>query len=216
MDKPTVAIFDFDGTITTRDTLPLFVDFVKGRGAFAWAMVRQLPALWQYGIDKLSGKATDLSSVKEAVLSPCFSGVACDDMQITVQEFASLIDNYLNRKVMHALHNHTEAGHRVVIASASPTVWIEPWASRNGISTVIATRLAVTVADGRQLFTGYFDGLNCNGEEKHRRVEAIFPREQFHIVAYGNSRGDYPLLRYAHEAYLCTPRAITPFVTHQV
>lgn len=212
MDKPTVAVFDFDGTITTRDTLPLFVDFVKGRGAFTSSMLRQLPALWRYGMDKLGGKTIDLSSVKEAVLSPCFGGIACDDMQVTAQNFASVIDACLNRRVMQVLRSYQEAGHQVAIASASPSVWIEPWALRNGISAVIATRMAVTHADGKSLFTGFFEGLNCNGEEKRRRVEAVYPREHFRLVAYGNSRGDYPLLRYAHEAYLCTSRAITPFV----
>ncbi len=208
MDKPTVAVFDFDGTITTRDTLPLFVDFVKGKGAFASAMLRQLPALWRFGIDRLRGKATDLSSVKEAVLLPCFRGITCSDMQVRVQDFTSVIDGCINRRVMQVLRNHQEAGHQVAIASASPSVWIEPWAVRNGIQVVIATRMAVT--DNR--FTGLFEGLNCNGEEKRRRVEAVYPRENFSLIAYGNSRGDYPLLQYAHKAFLCTPRAITPFV----
>ena len=212
MDKATVAVFDFDGTLTTRDTLPLFVDFVKGRGAFALAMLRRLPALWQYGIDRLGGKTADLSSVKEALLSPCFSGIACDDMQVTAQDFAAVVDGCLNRRVMQALRTHQEAGHQVAIASASPSVWIEPWASRHGISVVIATRMAVTDTGGKHRFTGLFEGANCNGEEKRRRVEAVYPRERFRLVAYGNSRGDYPLLRYAQEAYLCSPRAITPFV----
>lgn len=212
MDKPTVALYDFDGTITTCDTMSLFVDFVCGKGAFRRALLHQLPALCRCVAGRLAGKEVDFSPVKEAVLQPCFKGSACGDMQAVAHAFVAVIEGCLNRRVMQSLRAHQEAGHRVAIVSASPAVWIEPWARLNGIDSVIATRMAVADMGGACTYTGRFEGVNCNGEEKRRRVEAAFPRGQFHLVAYGNSRGDYPLLRYAHEAYLCSRRDIRPFV----
>ena len=75
------------------------------------------------------------------------------------------------------------------------------------IDEVIGTRLETN--NGR--YTGRFIGKNCNGEEKVRRIAKLYPRSQYHIVAYGNSSGDIPMLQYAHESYMCHKGMITPF-----
>ncbi|HEV2427700.1 MAG TPA: HAD-IB family phosphatase, partial [Acidimicrobiales bacterium] len=77
--------------------------------------------------------------------------------------------------------------------SASPVLYSSAIAGALGVDAVIATRLAVD-DDGR--LTGRYDGLNCRGEEKRRRVlewRASRP-DPGPLVAYGNSRGDRRLL----------------------
>src|SRR5438876_6930405 len=44
-DQRKVAAFDFDGTLTERDTLVPFLRIVAGTGAFSLAVLRNLPAL---------------------------------------------------------------------------------------------------------------------------------------------------------------------------
>jgi phosphoserine phosphatase len=52
------------------------------------------------------------------------------------------------------------------------------------------------VAGGR--LTGRFLTKNCYGQEKVRRVTQVLPkRDNYILVAYGDSRGDKELLDYA-------------------
>jgi phosphoserine phosphatase len=59
----------------------------------------------------------------------------------------------------------------------------------------IATKLLVN----NQSIEGVIDGLNCNGEEKKKRIEAfIDPAAYEDIYGYGDTKGDKAMLR------LCT------------
>ena len=85
---------------------------------------------------------------------------------------------------------HQECGHRVVVVTASFRYWIEPWCAARGIE-LIATKLQ----EQQGVLTGRFDGINCNGAEKVRRVRAAYDLGVYsRIWAYGNSRGDRPML----------------------
>ena len=58
----------------------------------------------------------------------------------------------------------------------------------------------VEVSDGR--LTGRFLSRNCYGQEKVNRILACYPdRESYHLIAYGDSRGDEQLLAFADEAH---------------
>ena len=63
-----------------------------------------------------------------------------------------------------------------------------------GPTPSIGTRLAV---DDQGILTGHYQGLNCRGEEKVRRLRAwIDGREEVptRLWAYGNGRGDLRML----------------------
>lgn len=205
MDKPVVALFDFDGTLTRRDTLPMYIRHASGLTGLWGAMIANLPAMiilacaqWKsvWGIDA--------SSTKERLLRRCFKGKSIEEVAAVAERFADKIEEVKSDTVVAEMRKHLEQGHRVVIVSASVDVWIRPWAKRYGVTDVVATEMA---AD-EDCYTGKFAGRNCNGEEKVRRISALFAREEYHIVAYGNSRGDYPMLQYAHEGYMCRDEEI--------
>ena len=83
---------------------------------------------------------------------------------------------------------HRQAGHRVVIVSASPTVYLDAAGRRLGVDAVLATELEVG-ADGR--LTGRLAGPNCRGEEKVKRLQAWLDgsgREGF-LGKEGSTRG---------------------------
>jgi phosphatidylglycerophosphatase C len=87
----------------------------------------------------------------------------------------------------------------VTIVSASPELYIRPWAERIGVTEVIASRLAF--AEGR--FTGRLLGANCFGPEKARRIEAeLGPSGAARIYAYGDSEGDREMLALATHGHL--------------
>ena len=208
MDKPVVALFDFDGTLTCSDTLPLYIRHATGWGGLALSMLSTLPAMivlacsgWKsvWGIDA--------GSTKERLLRRCFAGRTINEVAILCRNFIPKVDAVLALPVVERMQWHKAQGHKVVVVSASLDVWVKPWCDTQGVDEVIATRLQL---DGDR-YTGRFDGLNCNGREKVNRIASLYSPADYHIVAYGNSSGDYPMFHYAHEAYLCTEGTIAPF-----
>ncbi|HIT85449.1 MAG TPA: HAD-IB family phosphatase [Candidatus Ornithomonoglobus intestinigallinarum] len=80
-----------------------------------------------------------------------------------------------------------------IVISASPEFLLKPIAERLGFGRLIASRV-----DPR---TGKYDGENCHGEEKVRRLHAELPEvrcEEF----YSDSFSDAPLARLAERAYI--------------
>ena len=208
MDKPVVALFDFDGTLTCSDTLPLYIRHATGWGGLALSMLSTLPAMivlacagWKsvWGIDA--------GSTKERLLRRCFAGRTINEVATICHNFIPKVDAVLAIPVVERMRWHKAQGHKVVVVSASVDVWVRPWCDAQGVDEVIATRLQL---DGDR-YTGRFDGENCNGREKVNRIASHYSPADYHIVAYGNSSGDYPMFHYAHEAYLCTEGAIAPF-----
>ena len=82
-----------------------------------------------------------------------------------------------------------------LIVSASIDNWVQPFFPH---VKVLGTQ--IEVKDGR--LTGRFLTKNCYGQEKVNRILALYPdRNTYHLIAYGDSRGDKELLAFADEAY---------------
>jgi HAD superfamily phosphoserine phosphatase-like hydrolase len=88
-----------------------------------------------------------------------------------------------------------------LIISASPEFLLKPVCDRLGVA-LIASRV-----DPK---TGVYDGTNCHGEEKVRRLRAERPEVEIDRF-YSDSRSDTPLARLAREAFLVTDDEIKPF-----
>lgn len=214
MDKLVVALFDFDGTLTSRDTLPLFIRYERGLNglisALCSAIPQMIPLLW----GKFSKRDVSVmaAKAKEQLLRRCFQGKDCEAFAASMQGFIPVIEQFLCRPVVERMMQHQARGHEVAIVSASLDAWIRPWARSCGVSSIIATQPEFEVRDGKPCYTGRFLTPNCNGEEKVVRIREAYPKEKYHIVAYGNSKGDFPMLRYADEAYLCRSGKIESFI----
>ncbi len=88
-----------------------------------------------------------------------------------------------------------------LIISASPEFLLHPLLNRLGL-TLIASRVEAQ--------TGAYDGLNCHGEEKVRRMREQYPELQIDEF-YSDSRSDTPLARLAKRAYMVKGDALSPF-----
>ena len=189
MTTPVVAAFDFDGTLTTRDTLLPFLRDVAGRGRLAGALARNLPGLLRAARHR---DARDV--VKEQVLASCLSGLAWDDVDAAARRYAPRIR--LRTDVVATLRGHQAAGHEVLVVSASPAVYVARAVTPLGVEQVLATELEVV--DG--VLTGRFAGRNCRAEEKVARLDAWLGGRLVVLHAYGNSPDDAALLDRADHA----------------
>ncbi|MGA7748745.1 MAG: HAD family hydrolase [Gallionella sp.] len=194
-EKPVVAAFDFDGTLTRRGTLLPFLLHTLGAAAVARHALILSPTLAGYGLGLIRNDVA-----KQRVLIRCLSGMYADELQQEAERFAgSVLPGMLRQEALQRLEWHRQQGHRCVVISASLDLYVRPWAIESGFDDVIATRLE-TLEDGR--VTGRLSGANCFGIEKVRRLETLMgPREGYTLYAYGDSRGDRELLSCSDYAF---------------
>ncbi len=194
-EKPVVAAFDFDGTLTRRDTLLPFLLHALGTAAVVRHALILSPTLAGYGLGMIRNDVA-----KERVFTQCLAGMCIDELQWEAVQFAEhKLPSLIRREALQRLDWHKKQGHCCVVISASLDFYVRPWAQKAGFDDVIATHLE-TREDGR--VTGNLLGENCFGIEKVRRLEALLgPRSGYTLYAYGDSRGDKELLSTADYAY---------------
>lgn len=186
-EKKTIAFFDFDGTITTSDTMFAFFKYAKGPFWYYFYVVLLSPVFVLYKIKLLPGQIA-----KEISLIVLFRGLQKEELQKVGKEFAVFeIDKMIRPKAWQKILWHREHGHEVYIVSASAEEWLRPWTEVKEIN-LICTALLYN-SDGK--FTGRIRGKNCNGKEKVCRIEErINLKEYDTIYAYGDTSGDKDML----------------------
>jgi HAD superfamily hydrolase (TIGR01490 family) len=192
-----LAIFDLDHTLTKRESLLLFFRFVRGELRFLGGLVRLLPAIARYAL-----KQIDNQRLKQAFFQEYLGQWERSTVTALGERFvARYLPGMLRSQAVERLRWHQAQGHRTLIVSASPELYVRPLAQQLGMDGGLGTRLVVVA--GR--LTGEIDGANCYGAEKVRRLRAwLGDVEPDEIYAYGDSRGDRELLAIAtHPYYRC-------------
>jgi phosphatidylglycerophosphatase C len=198
--RPTVAAFDFDGTLVHGGSVFPFLFGLRGVWPVLRNVLRLSPALVRAAIT--GGHAAD--EVKETLFSRLLGGLAVTELDRRSAVFAHRhLQRHLRADTRRRLEWHQRQGHYTVIVSASPECYVSPAGAELGVDGVVATRLAV---GGGGLLTGGYEGKNCRGAEKyarlvvHLRSRGLLSNtggEQPVLWAYGNSRGDLRLLNAA-------------------
>ena len=194
-NKTVVAAFDFDGTLTHRDTLFPFLLHVAGPLKFSFKFLSLLPTLSLYALGMMRN---DIAKIK--VLQRFLAGMEMAALQQQALQFAEKkLPSLLRSEAMQRLAWHQEQGHRCVVVSASLEIYLRPWASKAGFSDILGSKLTLQ-ADGTT--SGKLLGENCFGPEKMHRLQALLgPRDGYTLYAYGDSRGDKELLSAADYPY---------------
>lgn len=194
MKKTTIAVFDFDGTLTQKDTLFEFIKFSKGKFQFYGTFLLFLPLLVIMKLRLLPNW-----QVKQLIFSFLYKNVSISEFDLWGIYFVHEIDKILRPKALETLKQHKENGDKIVIISASIENWIIPWAKKQDIDTVLATKIEIF---NKGNISGSFLTKNCYGQEKVNRFLEMFPnRNDYYIIAYGDSRGDKEMIEFANEGY---------------
>lgn len=191
--KTQIFLFDFDGTLTTRDTLLAFIRFAKGRWKLLGTLVLHLPLLLLMKLHLYPN-----GRMKERIFGFFFKGMREEDFDNICRAFARSYRFLLRPKGMKRINDALNEGAEVLIVSASIDHWVRPFFEELPEVRVIGTQ--IEVKNGR--LTGRFQGKNCYGAEKVRRVASLLnQREKYELTAYGDSRGDKELLAYADKGF---------------
>ena len=185
-----IYAFDFDGTLTTKDSLLAFIRFAKGNFSFVLGFLRYSPLLVLMKLGLYPNY-----NAKQKVFAHFFKGMAIVDFDALCQRFANDYRGLLRPEGVNTIEQAQKEGAEVLIVSASIDNWVQPF-----FPTVRVVGTQIEVMEGR--LTGRFLTKNCYGQEKVERILALYPqRETYELTAFGDSRGDKELLAFANEAH---------------
>ena len=185
-----IYAFDFDGTLTTKDTLIEFIRYAKGSMALGLGFMRYAHLL----VLMIIGLYPNYKA-KQKVFAHFFKDTTLDDFNALCKAFAASSSHLLRPNAIEAIKHAIKEGSEVLIVSASIDNWVQPFFPQ---VKVVGTQ--IEVIDGK--LTGRFLSKNCYGQEKVNRILSLYPnRQDYHLTAYGDSRGDKEMLAFADESY---------------
>lgn len=192
----TIYLFDFDGTLTRRDSLIRILLRAGSRWKLALTLLQLSPIMVAAKMGFISsGKA------KERLLAAYFKGMPIEQFEALCQQFADEEQSLWRPRAIEFLKQRRLNGDRCIVVTASIDLWVRPFLDRLFPEIeLLSTQLAVS--DG--CLTGRFLTPNCRSAEKVRRIEQVISPEQrpnYHLIAFGDSHGDDAMLAYADEQY---------------
>lgn len=190
--RPVLALFDFDGTLTTRETLPDFLRFATPPQRLRLGtLLFALPVL-AYRL-----KLLPVHVLRRLLVRFAFGGLPRAAVEDAGRRFAATVLPALVRPDMQArIDAHRARGDTVVVVSGGFDVYLAPWCEAQGVE-LLCSQLETRAGH----LTGRYAGPQCVADEKVRRV-----RERYDLAAYrevhahGDTHEDHALLALAQVA----------------
>ena len=180
-------LFDFDGTITKKDS---FIDFFVqtfGYRHLLIVIIKNLPKVLSLIIRRDLGKLKEfLTSIflikkNEVVLFKLGNDYLNN-------HFDELMNSVAVEEILRLQKNKENT---LLIVSASLDLWLSHFAKKLKVK-LICTQLEYK----NETFTGNFKTKNCKGPEKVSRIKQVLSLEDFNeIIVYGDSDGDKEMLQ---------------------
>lgn len=188
-----LALFDFDGTITTRETMPDFIRYSVSRRRLLLGQIILAPLVIGYKFGFISG-----SLVRRVIVRFAYTGMSRENLSVLGKGFATgYLPKVLREEAMQRIMWHKRNGHKVVIVSGGLDPYLAPWCKKHGVELLCSS---LEHRNGR--LTGHYKGEQCVLAEKARRVCESYKLELFSAVyAYGDTQEDNDMLSIATNPY---------------
>lgn len=197
MDK--LAIFDVDFTLTRRETLiELYIFMLKSKPS----LIKHIPISIKASFFYLF-KVYDLTRAKESFISFLY-GIKEEDMKNIVREFyEKKLSKILYKDAIDMIIKLKNEGYKIYLISASPEIYLNELYNIKEVDCVIGTK--IKIKDG--IIVSGFEGVNCKGEEKVRRLMEIIKSKNIEVdfknsYMFSDSLSDKPLFDKVGKPYL--------------
>ena len=182
--------FDFDGTLTYKDTMFLYLKFYN-TSKFRIQFIKHIPLFTLLKLNLL-----DAEKVKKSFISSILKGQSKAKIEKKTQEFfEQYYPEIFRENALDFIKNIDYSQTDCYIVSASLDIWVKPFAEKFKMN-LIATKAEFK----NEVFTGNFVGKNCNGPEKVNRIkEEITGKKYDKTIAFGDTSGDQQMLDWANE-----------------
>ncbi|MFZ8951900.1 MAG: HAD family hydrolase [Alphaproteobacteria bacterium] len=195
-----IAIFDLDRTLTKRSCFTPFILYVAIRRPRRLLSFHRIILAALCNIVGLYKR----DDIKLLMWREVLGGLPREEAEDLGNTFAKIwIQNELRRQTKKNIKKHQEAGDRLILATAAMDIIADPIGRTLGFNDIISTRTHWT-AEG--CVSGNFDGRNCYGEEKLRRVKLILgDLAPSKTLAYSDHITDLPVLLWAENGIVINP-----------
>ena len=189
-----VYAFDFDGTLTKKDTFLAFIEYAKGYGKTFWGFFLFSPILILMKLRLFPNW-----KAKQMVFSWFYKGMNINEFNQNRHEFADRNQRIIRTEGWDTIRKALANGEQVIIITASIENWVKPFFKEFGNQIKVeGTKIDVRINQ----ITGQFLTQNCYGVEKTKRLKEVFPyRQAYELIAFGDSDGDRYLLNEADESH---------------
>ncbi|WEN15625.1 HAD-IB family hydrolase [Rhodanobacter sp. AS-Z3] len=188
-----LALFDFDGTITTREMFSDFMHFAVTPRRLASGRLLLAPVVMGYKLGLVSSNV-----IRSRAARFGFRGVPLARLDHAGERFArEVLPGVLRTQAMERIAWHKAQGDQVVVVSGGLDVYLRHWCRQQELGLICSE---LDVVDGH--LSGRYRGLQCVGAEKPRRVlERYNPADFGCVYAYGDTSEDLDLLGIADRKY---------------
>ncbi|MGL6125527.1 HAD family hydrolase [Chryseobacterium artocarpi] len=184
--------FDFDGTLTYKDTMFMYLKFYDST-KYRVQFLKHVPL---FILLKL--KLAEAEKVKKSFIGSILKGQTQEKIETKSRQFFELhYPRIVRENALDFIQNIDRNNTQSLLVTASLDIWVKPFAKE------LNMQLVSTRAEFKNgVFTGNFIGKNCNGKEKLVRIkEEINDSKYDKIIAFGDTSGDKPMLRWANEGH---------------
>ncbi|MFG1499537.1 HAD-IB family hydrolase [Halobacteriovorax sp. XZX-3] len=190
-----LALFDFDGTITFKDTFTEFIFYSVGPKKLRLGKLLLSPFILAYKLKLLSGP-----TMRALIVRYAYSRQSTTTLKHQGQNFSqSFLPKVIRTNAQEEIDRHKKLGNKIVIVSASLDLYLAPWCEANGFDLICSS---LESKNGK--YTGGYYGGDCTGHMKAQRVKEKYDLSSFDkIYAYGDTAEDQQLLELADERYMC-------------
>ena len=184
--------FDFDGTLTYKDTMFMYLKFYDPT-KFRLQFLKHIPL---FVLLKL--KLAETEKVKKSFIGAILKGQTQEKIEKKSRQFFEQhYPEIIRENALDFIQNIDRENTHSLLVTASLDIWAKPFADAFQMQ-LVATRAEFK----NDVFTGNFIGKNCNGKEKLIRIQAeIINKKYDKIIAFGDTSGDKPMLKWANEGH---------------
>ena len=192
MSNKKLYLFDFDGTISNRDSFGhFFLKSFEFRVLFFTLLLNFHKILFSIVSNQ------KLSKTKEIITSILLKGKSKSEIKSLGELYVDkYIDQILRAKALSYIKEiQKDEKNDIYVVSASLDIWLLPLAKKIDV-LLICTELEYV----ERCFTGSFKTKNCKGKEKVYRIKKEIKLMDYkEIISFGDSKGDKEMLGISDE-----------------
>lgn len=115
-----LALFDFDGTVTTHETMPVFIRLSVRKRRLVFGHLILAPLIFGYKLGFVSGVV-----ICRVIVRLAYSGVPIVGLERSGHQFAEqYLSASLRPEAMERIKWHKDSGHKVVIVSGGLDIYL--------------------------------------------------------------------------------------------
>ncbi len=187
-----IALFDFDGTITTGDCYTPFIIQTASKLRLLMGLILLSPVILAYKLKLLPSCIMRMCLTKYAL---CWREKHMLDQQ--GKAHLTYVNSKLQLRAMQQIAWHKKRCDKIVVVSASLDLYLKPWCQEHAVELICSE---LVYKNGRCLGT-YLHG-DCYSRNKVNLINAHYDLSQYeNVYAYGDTEEDEAMLSLAEHKY---------------